>query len=243
MVHSEDGGKTWAFLSQAVETIPAKGGLGVWEPFFRTGADGKIELTYSSDLSASNGEIFRTKSSDAGKTWSAGVNMQVHNDVTQQWRDGMSGIIAITDTMDNAKCLVQVFQTDFRVQNGARLFSVAYAVSCDDGATWPDRCDVYVPKMGRNAGSPQIAIAAGSGIVVSFMTDEDSATVGWPAYSSIKIVTGPALYNRKIQWGPPALVQGTTSSWPGLLTIGKTALSVYSNNGNIVGKVLSWPGA
>ncbi|ORY58912.1 Sialidase, partial [Pseudomassariella vexata] len=208
---STDGGKTWAFISQAVESSIQ--GQGLWEPFLRIGNDGKVQLTYSGELSTDNQETFRVVSSDGGKGWSAAVNLRIHS-TSEKLRDGMQGIARAKDAQDGRDALIMVFETTRR---GPGLFSVEYAVSYDDGASWGNRDVVYAPSAStKNAGSPQIAQVGDKGLVVAFMTDEDTASPNWPSLASIKVVVSVGLNGGKIAWGGKATVQGATSAWPGL---------------------------
>ncbi|KAK8057974.1 BNR/Asp-box repeat domain protein [Apiospora phragmitis] len=178
---SDNGGKDWQFLSQADEFSAASShGFGDWEPFIRDGADGRLQLTYSKELAADNQETFRVLSGDGGATWTAPVNLQIHSP-SEHLRDGMQGIASIRDS-DGRDALVMVLETTRR-----GTFSVEYAVSYDDGASYGNRGVVYAPAdASRNAGAPQIATVAGKGLVTVFMTDEDSAAGQWPNAAKIK---------------------------------------------------------
>ncbi|KAK7963345.1 CAZyme family GH93 [Apiospora saccharicola] len=232
---SEDGGKTWQFLSQADEfSATASHGLGDWEPFIRNGADGRLQLTYSKELATDNQETFRVLSSDQGKTWTAPVNLQIHSP-SEHLRDGMQGIASIRDS-DGRNALVIIMET---TRHGT--FSVEYAVSYDDGASYGNRGVVYVPAAGSNAGAPQIANVAGKGLVTVFMTDEDSAKGQWPNVTKVKASVSPSLNNGKMTWGTPAEVRGENSHWAGAMDLGGgQVMAVYEYNGSPAASILSW---
>ncbi|KAK8099799.1 hypothetical protein PG999_010173 [Apiospora kogelbergensis] len=232
---SENGGKDWKFLSQA-DAFPASStnGLGDWEPFIRDGADGRLQLTYSKELATDNQETFRVLSSDGGATWTTPVNLQIHSP-SVHLRDGMQGIVPVRDA-DGRDALVMVMET---TRQGT--FSVEYAVSYDDGASYGNRGVVYVPPQGRNAGAPQIATIEGKGLVTVFMTDEDSAAGQWANIAKVKACVSPGLNGGKMTWGGPTEVSGENSKWNGALDIGGgQVMVVYEHNGQPSGSILSW---
>lgn len=235
---SVDGGKGWAFLSQAAEhTVGAKESpaLGLWEPFMRIGNNGNVQLTFSQELSASNQETFRVVSANGGLTWGSSADLVIHP-TSQGLRDGMNGVAAVTDSGSKKAALVMVFET-----NPNTDFNIEYAVSYDDGATWGNRAALYVPPTGKNAGAPQITLV-GSRLVVVFMTDETTATQDWPNVADVKTVTAPAgLKNGKIVWDTTAqLVSSSPSHWPGVMTIGDKAFSVFDHDSVISGTMISF---
>ncbi|KAK7968105.1 BNR/Asp-box repeat domain protein [Apiospora aurea] len=232
---SDNGGRDWQFLSQADEfSAQSSHGLGDWEPFIRDGADGRLQLTYSKELAVDNQETFRVLSGDGGATWSSPVNLQIHSP-SEHLRDGMQGIASIRDS-DGREALVIVLET---TRHGT--FSVEYAVSYDDGASYGNRGVVYSPAEGRNAGAPQIANVEGKGLVTVFMTDEESAAGQWPNAAKIKASVSPGLNGGQMTWGPPAEVRGENSHWSGALDIGGgQVMVVYEYNGSPAGSILSW---
>ncbi|KAK8033980.1 glycoside hydrolase family 93 protein [Apiospora rasikravindrae] len=217
---SDNGGKDWQFLSQADEfSASSSHGLGDWEPFIRDGADGRLQLTYSKELAADNQETFRVLSGDGGATWTSPVNLQIHSP-SEHLRDGMQGIASIRDS-DGRDALVMVLET---TRHGT--FSVEYAVSYDDGASYGNR---------------GIANVQGKGLVTVFMTDEESAAGQWPNSAKIKASVSPGLNGGKMTWGPPAEVRGENSHWSGALDIGGgQVMVVYEYNGSPAGSILSW---
>ncbi|KAI1845897.1 hypothetical protein JX265_011207 [Neoarthrinium moseri] len=238
---SEDGGKNWKFLSQAHE-FPAQPNAdgfapGIWEPFMRIGADGNIQMTFSKELAKDDQQTFRTTSKD-GSRWSPAVNLKVHKDDVKL-RDGMQGIVKVKDQKDGRDALVMVFETTRR---GEHVFSVEYAVSYDDGATYPERGLVYAPAGDKkNAGSPQIVNLGDKGLAVLFMTDESTPTQDWPAIAQIKGLTSAGLKGGKIAWGTrPEVVGNANSQWPGLLSFNGKILGVFDNDGVVQGRFLSW---
>lgn len=235
---SLDGGKTWEYLSQAVEfSADSTDGWGVWEPFMRIGDDGNIQLTYSGELSAHNQETFRTISSD-GKSWSTPVDLQIHKE-SEQLRDGMQGIIKVKDQKDQRDALVMVFETTTR---GEHAFNVEYAVSYDDGATYAARGNLYTPAdAGRQAGSPQIINTGGDNLAVVFMTDEDMGSPNWPDVAQVKAVTSSGLKAGTIEWTTtPQVVGDGNSHWPGLLQFDGKVLGTFDQNGVVKAQIIDF---
>ncbi|KAK7936167.1 glycoside hydrolase family 93 protein [Apiospora marii] len=232
---SDDGGRNWQFLSQADEfSASASHGLGDWEPFIRDGADGRLQLTYSKELATDNQETFRVLSSDGGATWTEPVNLQIH-DPSEHLRDGMQGIASIRDS-DGRDALVIILET---TRHGT--FSVEYAVSYDDGASYGNRGVVYEPAAGSNAGAPQIANVEGKGLVAVFMTDEDSAKGQWPNVTKIMATVSAGLHGGDMTWGGPAEVRGENSHWAGAMDFGGgRVMVVYELNGSPAASILSW---
>lgn len=227
---SLDGGKTWRYISQAVEySAGSTGGWGVWEPFMRHGDDGKIHLTYSGELSANNQQTFRTISED-GKYWSEPVDLQVHKD-SEELRDGMQGIAKVKDQKTGRDALVMVFETTRR---GDHKYNIEYAISYDDGATYVKRGNVYTPVDGKQAGSPQIVCNDNGRLAVLFMTDESMSTQSWPGIAQIKSVTSTGLKDGVVEWttAPRAVAEGN-SHWPGLLGMDGNILGTYEINGDL----------
>ncbi|KAK6859659.1 BNR/Asp-box repeat protein [Apiospora arundinis] len=235
---SMDGGRSWHYLSQAVEQSAAQsGGMGLWEPFIRVSPrDGHVQLTYSAELAHDNQETFRVDSHDGGQTWTAPRCLRCHPP-EERLRDGMQGIVQTRDAATGAEALVIVFET---TRHGT--FSVEYSVSYDDGASWSGPRDVvFCPPWGRNAGAPQIANFGHGGFACVFMTDEDASEVAWPRHASIKVSFAPGLRDGRVEWSRPVNVHQGPSSWPGLLTMGHgEMLAVYEHNGNPIGRMLHW---
>ncbi|KAJ5712267.1 Neuraminidase [Penicillium malachiteum] len=224
---SLDGGRTWRFASQAAE----KGApLGIWEPFMRLGRQGEVQLTYSQEFAPNNQCTMLVISHDQGSSWSPPVCLHGQNDLL---RDGMNGIAT---TFENGReALVMVFET---TRHGK--FSVEALISYDDGASWHGRHEVFRPKPGHNAGSPQIASFADSSMVVVFMTDEDSPQVDWVKHASIKAVFAGPPQNGQIRWSAPIVISPASSFWPGVMAIDHhTALVTYDRGGPLA-KTVTW---
>ena len=208
---SDDGGKTFNFLSQAhEESDPGKSQTtrnegarsngppvkGVWEPFLRTAANGDLQIYYSLENSKADQDVQMRTSTDAGATWGPQVTV-IGADATNR-RDGMPGVATV-----GPKALVAVFESSL---DG--VFSVQAVTSADDGATWGPRQTVYAPPGGMSAQSPQIVNAGGT-LVASFMTNEDTGSKD----ESVKVVTSA---DGGRSWGGKTLIADAPQFWPGL---------------------------
>ncbi|KAI5865308.1 glycoside hydrolase family 93 protein [Durotheca rogersii] len=234
--HSQDGGRSWTFLSQAAEQ-PARGAgyNGLWEPFVRIARDGSIQLTYSGELSQSNQETFRVVSRDEGRTWTAPTNLRLHAE-DRNFRDGMQGIVSVRDVESDEDVLVMVFEVRER-----DFFYLATVTSHDDGNTWGSREVIYRPN-GRNAGAPQIA-SVGNHLAVVFMTDEDTAAgdIAWPNRADIKMIFSTELRDGTLTWSTDsALLSDSSSYWPGIFQLGTDdVIAVYERANVPLGRRIS----
>ncbi|KAL7624836.1 hypothetical protein AAE478_004050 [Parahypoxylon ruwenzoriense] len=233
---SDDGGRTWTFLSQAAEQ-PAQGAgfNGLWEPFMRIGKDGALQLTYSGELSQDNQETFRVLSHDEGKTWTAPTNLRLHGE-NQNLRDGMQGIVSVKDVANGQDALVMVFE----VRDG-NFFYLATVTSYDDGNTWGSRSIAYRPSQ-RNAGAPQIT-ALGNNLAVVFMTDEDTAAGGldWPRRADIKMIFSTELRDGTVTWTAETMhLSDESSYWPGAFQLNSNNIMAVYERGNVpLGRTIS----
>lgn len=224
---STDGGNTWRFASQAAEKKPP---FGIWEPFMRVGRRGEVQLTYSEEFAHNNQCTMLTVSHDQGSTWSRPTCLHGDNDPR---RDGMNGIAR---TFDNGReALVMVFET-----TTYGPFNVEALISYDDGASWHNRHQVFRPRQGHNAGSPQVASFADGSLVCVFMTDDDSDQVAWVKHASIKVCFAGPPQNGQLRWGPPIMVSPASSFWPGVMALDHhTALVTYDRGGPLA-KSVTW---
>lgn len=216
---SQDGGKSWRFLSQAAEK---RAPLGIWEPFMRMSHRGEVMLTYSQEFAHNNQCTMLVRSTDGGATWSPPQCLEGEKD---PFRDGMNGI---AKTWDNGReALVMVFET-----TTFGPFDLEALISYDDGYTWGHRHRVYVPRRGRNAGSPQVAAFGDGSLAVIFMNDEDHHQVQWTKNAAIKVVFGSPPSNGKIQWSSPQVICPHLSHWPGITAVDdRTLLATYECGG------------
>lgn len=93
MDYSDDGGKSWHYLSQVTER-PAAGYNGLWEPFVRLAADGTLQVYYSEENNQTDQDSHMMHSPDNGTTWIGPVHVSgesVHA------RDGMTGVAKLND--------------------------------------------------------------------------------------------------------------------------------------------------
>ncbi len=213
---SDDGGKTWTFHSQVATSQPPNG---LWEPFMFNAPDGSLQVYYARENAADDQDIVMQRSSDGGATWSA---FQVVAGAGIVSRDGMPGIATYFDGTSTA--LMAIFESE---SNG--IFHVMSVKSTDSGSTWAQRSTVFAPPSGHNAGSPQIA-SVGSQLVAVFMTDEDAASIAWPANAAIKLVTSTAIATGSVSWSPDYTVAPASSYWPGILTNDRQSMFVTYNS-------------
>ncbi|KAJ7777333.1 glycoside hydrolase family 93 protein [Mycena metata] len=222
---SHDNGKTWAFLSQ-VETRTAtaiKNGL--WEPFIRIAKSGAIQVYYAAENSAADQDILMRSSTNGGTTWSAATTVA---GATTTGRDGMPGCTDFTSG-GTARVLC-IFET---TEGTAPAYTVKSVVSINDGVSFGERRQVYVPTgSGNNAGAPQVVTTTGGTLVASFMTDEDTSAHIWPNGGSMKILT--SLSSDPAVWGQKTTVLPVTSVWPGIFARSdgsNTAVGCADNSG------------
>ncbi|KAI4869794.1 glycoside hydrolase family 93 protein [Hypoxylon rubiginosum] len=230
---SEDGGRTWKEASHVFEISAEKSqGMGVWEPFMRIGNQGEVQLTYSGEIGPGNQETFRALSRDGGKSWTEPVNLRLHSK-DEPMRDGMQSIISVKDSENGRVALVMALE----VKIGA-VVHLDYTISYDDGASWQNRSGIYDPEGDdKSAGAPQVA-NIGDGIVVVFMTDEDTEHVDWPKKAATKALFSDGLKNGVLAWTKnPLLVDESPSWWPGVVEIGDNeAMAVYGHDNSPRGR-------
>ncbi|KAI1263730.1 glycoside hydrolase family 93 protein [Xylariaceae sp. FL1019] len=215
--YSDDGGKSFGFLSQVEQRSPIPNTpSGLWEPFLRLAADGSLQCYYSSENSSSDQDGFMKHSTDDGKTWSSSIQVSGGDRVS---RDGMIGV-ASTSSSQN---LIAVFEN---TETGS--FTVDYVLSHDDGYTWGQRGRLYTPRNGGVAGAPQISNVGGT-LVASFMTNEDVPGLDDLDGGQMKVITSA---DGGQTWSGSVVTGDTGSHWPGLLTRDATHfLALYSRDG------------
>ncbi|KAL8922616.1 MAG: hypothetical protein Q9208_005121 [Pyrenodesmia sp. 3 TL-2023] len=209
VTYSDDGGRSWAFLSEpAGNPGPVQGS---WEPYLRTASDGSLQLYYSHENSAQDQDTLQRISRDGGLTWGAVV---CASGCGLTSRDGMTSIAAISPT--DPKILILVYET---LTTGA--FYLGAVLSTDDGKTWSGRRTIYrTSSPNTSAGAPQV-INVGGTLVVSFMTNEDQQ-LSMPSQSytdrtSVKVITSG---DQGKSWGNKVTVGAVQSAWPGLMDLG-----------------------
>lgn len=223
---SSDWGKTWSYLSQATEK-PAP--LGIWEPFMRIGRQGEVQMTFSQEFAGDDQRTMMVKSFDQGQSWTPLVCVAAGN----KTRDGMTGI---AETWDNGReALVLVFET---TTYGS--FNVEAMISYDDGATWGNRHQVYVPRSGRNAGSPQIASFADGSMAVVFMSDESVPVKNWPLSATVNVTFARPPENGRLRWTDPRPVSPESSLWPGIIALEDDRLLALYDKDGPKGRSIVW---
>ncbi|RFU74914.1 glycoside hydrolase family 93 [Trichoderma arundinaceum] len=217
--YSDDGGRSFQFLSTVAEQAATPGTLnGLWEPFLRLARDGSLQCYYSAENNAADQDGFMKRSTDGGLTWSNWIKVS-GGDRTS--RDGMIGVANI----DNSGNLIAVFEN---TESGP--FTIDYVLSHDDGNSWGQRARIYTPRNGANAGAPQVVNVGGT-LVTSFMTNEDVAGSGGNGIdgAQMKVVTST---DGGRTWGGSTVTGDAGSHWPGLFTIDQTHfLALYSRDG------------
>ncbi|CAO1604103.1 hypothetical protein XANCAGTX0491_007669 [Xanthoria calcicola] len=209
---SDDGGKTWRYLSQpASDPGPVTGN---WEPYLRTTSDGTnaLQLYYSRENNAQDQDTLQRTSHDGGLSWSPATCI---SGCGLTARDGMTSIANINS---NSKSLILVYETS----GATGLFSLGAVFSADDGRTWSGRRTIYTASSpNTSAGAPQVINVGGGTLVVSFMTNEDQrlqAPAGqYTENTAVKVLTSG---DGGKTWGNKVTVGERQSSWPGLLDLG-----------------------
>ncbi|KAI0836673.1 glycoside hydrolase family 93 protein [Hypoxylon sp. FL0890] len=205
--YSDDGGKTFKYLSTVEEHVPS-GVNGLWEPFLRIARDGSLQCYYSAENNAADQDNFMKYSKDGGSTWSHWVAVS-GGDRTS--RDGMVGVAPI----DNNGNLIEPFSVD-------------YVISHDNGLSWGERNRLYTARNGKLAGAPQVYNVWGT-LVASFMTNEDiDGTSGYDG-AQMKVITS---VDAGKTWSGSVVTSGAASHWPGLFNRDPTHfLALYSKDG------------
>ena len=90
---SNDGGKTWRYLSSINHDIPREGVKGDWEPFLRHNVDDKLEVYWAHEVALPNQNTVKKVSEDNGKSWGPVLTM-TGKDIDA--RDGMAVSTAIS---------------------------------------------------------------------------------------------------------------------------------------------------
>lgn len=160
------------------------------EPFNRISNSGALQVYYASENASNDQDILMRSSTDGGVTWSSAITVA---GATTTGRDGMPGCTEFSGTPTKVLCV-------FETTEGTGTFTVKSVVSSDDGATWGERSQVYVPTGSDNngesrislkynmalvlkfidvAGSPQVVTTSDGTLVASFMTDEDTSEHNW----------------------------------------------------------------
>ncbi|KAI4283160.1 MAG: hypothetical protein L6R35_005247 [Caloplaca aegaea] len=216
VTYSEDGGRSWRFLSEpAGNPGPVQGS---WEPYFRNAVDGTLQLYYSHENSAQDQDTLQRVSRDGGATWGPIATVSGAG-VTS--RDGMVSIATLSPS--NPKSLILVYETI-----DARTFSLGAVFSDDDGKSWGSRRTIYKPsEPNTSAGAPQV-INVGGTLVVSFMTNEDerlsAPSSSYTDRTAVKVITSGDMGRT---WGNKVTVGAVQSSWPGLLDLGGEGKFLY----------------
>ncbi|KAK4208769.1 glycoside hydrolase [Rhypophila decipiens] len=224
LCYSDDGGKSWGFLSQIVEREADLSGRknGLWEPFLRLAKDGSLQCFYSSENDDNDQDNFVVVSKDGGVTWSSDDPVLVSGGESTDTRDGMTGVAEV----DGKGTLICVFES---VHKG--IFSIHRTLSHNDGLTWGERSLVYTAANGKDAGAPQVYNVGGT-LVTSFMTNEelDLPQLDGGQMKVVTSINGAADWSSMSQDG--TVTGGVGSHWPGLYTLDdRRFLALYSKAG------------
>ncbi|TVY90360.1 Checkpoint serine/threonine-protein kinase [Lachnellula willkommii] len=226
---SEDGGRTWTYLSTAAEEPGPSNGI--WEPFLRIGdaggsGEGELQFYYSREMGGGRDQdnLMRV-SRDGGLSWSGARTV---SGAGMQTRDGMLGIQEVGG--EGSGHLMAVFETVEEKGDGKTFtarFEVWSVMSRDGGASWGERRVIYESWFGepgdelhlkRNAGAPSIALV-GKTLIVSFMTDETKLEGMWTRNAYVKIITSD---DGGLTWGNKLIIAEMPAAWSGLLALNDT---------------------
>ncbi|KAF2639247.1 neuraminidase [Massarina eburnea CBS 473.64] len=214
--HSTDGGKVWNYISSVNHDVPRDGVIGFWEPFLRYNIDGKLEVYWAHEISATNQDTVKKVSEDEGKSW--GPFTPGMTGVDKNVRDGMPNFASLDSTNKN---LIMAFET-----NEVGPFKVWTVTSSNGGKSWGDRKIIFSPETptaGRQAGGPGIVNMNGT-LVVSFMTNQDAEVGdGYPHAkpgTDMKVITSTDKGNT---WSAPVTVI-EDAAWGGITVVDDRAL-------------------
>jgi Neuraminidase (sialidase) len=93
--YSDDGGSTWAYLSDVDVRQATAIKNGLWEPFIRVAANGEVQVYYSAESADLVQTVLMRSSADSGLTWSDSIVASVG--ATNDTRDGMPGVANLDD--------------------------------------------------------------------------------------------------------------------------------------------------
>jgi len=205
---------TFKYLSTVDERAPTgNGASGIREPFIRHARDGTtLQCFYSSENADDDQDSLMRTSTDGCETWSAPQTISGEG-VTA--RDGMLGVAPINNDDD----LIAVFET---TEHGR--FTISSVKSRDDGRTWSERTDIYVPANGKEAGAPQVVNVWGT-LVASFMTNEDGPDRPGVIDGSTKILTST---DGGSTWGNKFTVFPPDANCPGVALLDQYHLNVMA---------------
>ncbi|MCJ1280979.1 hypothetical protein MMC26_000297 [Xylographa opegraphella] len=215
--YSDDFGATWSYLSTPASDPGEPNGN--WEPFLRNAQDGCLQLFYSRENSPVDQDSLMRTSTDGGRTWSLPTTISGAG-ITA--RDGMLGVATVSGSK-----LIAVFESE---QNG--FFTVNSVSSADDGTTWGNRQIVYAPTgANHNANAPQV-VNVGGILCTSFMSDEDLQNEDLQGYNATAGTAAKLVTSRDggMTWGNKIDVFQPQTSWPGLLSLGGSALLYLADN-------------
>jgi len=172
----------WSFLG-TVDAYTTSAKTGIWEPFlFQVPNSNNLYCAYAKELSSGEQNIVARISTDGGTNW--GSEFIISH--TANSRDGMPTVTTLNDGS-----LLAVFEGWWAGTRGK--FTVNSRRSFDQGRTWTQPQVIHQSPGSHNSGAPWATKILNGSLVVAFMTDEDwTGGLNWPAYASIKVLTGPS---------------------------------------------------
>lgn len=271
--YSTDYGYSWEHLAHVYQRPAADNGL--WEPLLKYLPNGELHCYFSEETSLVDRDIVIHRSYNQGQDWEyldSVIGLNIGYTI-----DGSPGVATISDSklmlvtpfhsdillnparasksdITNVSCSM-VFEEKLTSDPNNR-FGIYYAISTNNGVSYPTRGELYQPPAGRGAASPQIINV--DGILVSIpsvdldaLQSKETLTGSSKVASYISDVDRPNLNSEEgadffvrtstddgSHWSAPTLI-GTGAYRPGLLTLDSTTFLALWTSDDLAGSLIT----